>query len=364
VYLKTSPPATKYNQSSDGTPPSNTGYDSQPPFQVALDWLDITYRKIIDTTELYAIIAELEALTRSAIDFSPTKPVFNGRMWDGSGRGTNGVLLWYDSGDVLNESDSKSPQLKIAMSGRVMAEVDQGAIAAWLIKRAASNDLDCSRMDICLDDRDKFVSLDSVLSASQSRNFFNAKYRAYQESDSGGDDIGRTIYFGHPSSSRRLRIYDKTVESGGRVLGNRWEVEFRKLLARECLYEWLEATDTSAETVARWCKNVILGAVDFRDRSGLDPNRNRCKLLPWFSSFIRKLQGTAIVIRAAIVKPTMQRSIDWVQKSVAPTMASLRTVLDSDFPKFLEQLLQSGTYRLSNIRRKIIAQSDKEQLYY
>lgn len=343
---------------------SDTGYDSQPQFQGAIDWLDISFRRVSGMTELYRIISELERLSSSEIDFSPTKPVFNGRMFDGSGFGTTGIRIWFTAGDPHDAFSPSPMQLKVALSGSVIAAIDQAELAQWLIGRMVKNELDCTRIDVCVDDRDRIVNLDDVLTASERDNFFNASYSGLQTGGKKGENKGRTIYFGSPSSSRRMRVYDKFIESGGKIYGVRWEVEFRKLLAREALYEWLEKSDEGEETVARWCKNIIVGCIDFRDCSGSDPNRNRCPRLEWFTRFIAKLQAIGIVIRTAVKTPTMQKSIDWVEKSVAPTMASLRAVLQADFPKYLEQLLESGTYRLSNLKRKIIAQSDKQKLCY
>jgi hypothetical protein len=346
------------------TPASNTGLNSQGAFDVGVDWLDFTFRKIAGTRDLYRIIAELERLTLSEIDFSLSRPVFNGRTWEGSGRSSTGVLLWYDAGDPHDAFLPVSAQLKVAISGRAIAAVNQVSLGQWLISRMVSNELDCSRIDICLDDRDKFINLEHLTSAGRSGNYFNASYRGYQESGRRGQDIGVTCYFGSPSSSRRLRIYDKTIESNGVVLGNRWEVQFRKKLAKETLYQWLESIDENSETAVRFCKNVVIGAIDFRDRTGNDANRHRCNRLSWFQAFIAKLSATPIRIRAAIEQPTIQRSIDWIKSAVAPTLFSLKSVLSTDFPAFLNAMLSQGADRLNNQQRKRIATTKKEQLCY
>jgi hypothetical protein len=343
---------------------SNTGLNSQGEFDVGVDWLDITFRNIADSADLYSVIAELEQLSKSEIDFSPSKPVFNGREWDGSGRGSTGILLWFDAGDPFDAFAPKPAQLKIALSGKVIAAIDQEKLAKWLIDRMLVNELDCTRIDICLDDRDKFINLKHVRRAGRRGNFFNASWRGYQESGKRGEDIGMTCYFGSPSSSRRLRVYDKTVESKNTILGNRWEVEFRKKLAKETLYQWLENIDAGKEIAARWCKNIILGAIDFRDRSSDDANRYRCKPLPWFEAFLAKLRASVITIRAATPKLTIQRSIEWVKAAVAPTLFSLKSVLADDFPLFLDAMLQEGSDRLSILKRKLISTTEKEQLYY
>lgn len=345
-------------------PVSNTGLKSQPEFQVAVDWLDISFRKVPDTKDLYEIIDEFEQLTGDVIDFSPTRACFNGRQWDGSGRGEIGTLLWYDSCDRTDRTSDEWPQLKIAMSGKVLAHVDQAKLAEWLVSRAALNELDCTRIDLALDDRDKFVELREIIEAKALGNFFNASYSSYIESGNRGKPSGVTVYFGSPSSSKRLRVYDKTIESGGRILGNRWEAEFRKKAARETLYQWLENIDDGIQKAARWAQNIVMGVIDFRDRSCGDANRSRCPQLNWYKRLIRKLHANPARIRVAAVIQTVQRSIDWITAAVTPSLASIKAVLGEDFQPFIDNAINAGGERLSNIRRKIIERANIDELCY
>lgn len=343
---------------------SNTGLNSQKGFTVGLDWLDVTFRSVPDINEVWQIVSEAEALIGDEIDFSPTRATFNGREWDGSGRGLNGVLLFYDAGCDADEMPNRPPALKIAMSGRVIGDANQTAIALWLNDRAERNQLECTRIDISMDDHEKFIDLGKITEAKRAENFFNTSWSAYMESGKRGEDIGVTLYFGSPKSDKRLRIYDKTVESNSVVLGNRWEAEFRRKAAKTALYQWIKASLHNEESVISWCKDTILGVVDFRDRSSGDPNRFRCPLLKWFSSLVKRLQATPCRIRSPKPVATVQRSIDWVVKSVAPTLSILRDVLKGDFVDFMQESIYEGACRLSNTKRKLIDSTDKQQLVY
>lgn len=343
---------------------SNTGLDSQPAFQVGIDWLDITFRNVPTRADLDDILAEIEALTGDSIDFSSSRATFNGKNWDGSGRGVIGTLVWYDSCDRASGGELIPAQLKIAMSGRVMAGIDPQKLYRWLLTRAAQNELDCTRIDISLDDRDRCVEMWQITDASLHGDFFNAQYSQIANGGKRGQDRGVTVYFGAPSSSRRLRIYDKMVESKGKIKGIRWEVEFRKKLAKEALIQWLGEMSNGTEKVICWCKNVVAGAVDFRERSSDDPNRDRCPTLKWFAKFKQQLFATATVIRAPRVEQTLQKSIDWIIKSVAPSLACLRSVLAEDFSKFLNETINNGGERLTNVRRKLLERTKRETLCY
>lgn len=344
---------------------SNTGYDSQPTFQSAIDWLDITFRNITNETEAAEIISELEALTADSYDYSLTKAVFNGRSWSGSGASGRGGRLWYDDGsDSSGNLEDSRAQLKFSLPGKVMSTVEFPILADWLTFRAARNELDCTRIDLCIDDRDRIAEINQVVEARERGNFFNVSHTSIQKSSKRGQAEGVTIYFGHPSSHKRLRVYDKDIESNGATKGVRWEAQFRKQAARHILFEVLEKCDHSVETLVEFIRDCVTGLVDFRDRSGNDPNRARCKCLPWFEAFCNALKSNPIRIRIGTIQPLVQRSIDWIDKSVAQSLAVVKSVLGADFPAYLNSVLSDGYARLNNRKRELIKATDKQQLFY
>lgn len=353
--------------STDGAaanPASNTGLNSPPAFTVALDWLDITFRNVPTLPDVEQILSEVEALLTDEIDFSPTRATFQSREWHGSGRGLRGTQVLYDCGLDADGELVKPPALKIIMNGSVISQADQHAIALWLNGRAEVNDLDSTRVDVALDDHEKFIELGKITEALKKGNFFNASETDYQESGKRGKNKGITLYFGSPKSDKRLCIYDKTIQSLGKMLGNRWEARFRRGAARAALYEWIEANLHSEETTARWCKNVVVGLIDFRDRSIDDANRNRCEVLDWFSSFCDELRANPARIRVGIQPATVQKSIDWVIKAVAPSLALIRSIITTDFQQFLQESIQAGGDRLSAVKRNLIKNTNKQELCY
>lgn len=344
---------------------SNTGYDSQPRFECGVDWLDFTLRNVGGESEAEEIIKEVEALTGDSIDYSFSKAVFNGRMWQGSGNGVLGVRLWYDGGAAATPaSDALPQQLKFSFSGKVMSGLHLPILADWLSWRAGLNQLDCTRIDICVDDKDRCVSLGQITQSMIVDNFFNAKYKGLDLSGSRGQDIGVTVYFGHPSSHKRLRIYDKDAESKGKVTGIRWEAQFRKAVAHDVLFTILEKIDDDVEKATDYFKSVVTGVIDFRDRSGADPNRARCPRLPWFEYFCNALAACPIRLVAEKREPLIQRSIDWINKSVAQSLSVVKKVLGDDWPAFIETTINAGGEKLNNRKRQLISITAKDSLWY
>lgn len=346
------------------TPPSNTGLNSQEAFEVGIDWLDFTLRNVGSLAIADAAIAHLEKLTGDCIDFNHMRPAFNGRTWEGSGRGIKGTLLWYDSIQQDAMGRNVPAQLKVALNASVLAGCDATALVSWLRSIAEPMALDCTRIDIALDDRDRIVDMAHIIEARKRGDFFNASWSKVETSNKRGDNEGTTCYFGSPQSAKRLRVYDKEVESSRKRLGIRWECELRKQKAAVALHTLFTKFDEHISEAETFLKGVVVGCIDFRNRRADDPNRNRCPRLPWFGRFIRAVSAKPVAIRVAAVTQTAQKAIDWVIASVAPSLAMLNTIMGEDFPRFVETTIQNGGERLSPIKRKILRRQDKQQLCY
>lgn len=343
---------------------SNTGLNSQPAFQVGVDWLDFTFRNIPSHQVARALVAALDRITGDESELSPARPIFNGRLWDGSGEGINGTRIFFDQGGEDTDGILRPIQLKIALPGRIMASTELKTLAKWLLLVGAKYDLDCQRIDLCLDDRDESVKLWKIAGAYKRGNFFNAKYGGIDLSGARGEDKGMSVYFGSPKSLKRLNAYNMGIESRGKIKGIRWESRFRKEAANIVLVSVLECLDESYERFIKYAVDTILGTIDFRNRSSGDPNRFRCPVIDWYADFIAKLNSSPIRIRVAPPVISMQKAIDWIDKSVAQSLSMAREVLDDSFMPWLENVIHSGGERLSNVKRKIIEKTDKQQLFY
>lgn len=346
------------------TPFSNTGLDSQPAYQIGIDWLDITFREVTDMQAVESLIRSAENISGDVIDFQPSKPVFNGRMWNGHGIGMKGIRVWMDAGGRDEDGTEHEIQLKIAFPGSIMSGIDYKRLVAWLVPAGSKYVLDCSRIDLCLDDRNKTIDLGKINDAAIAGNFFNASYSGLAAGGKRNENRGMSVYFGSPSSLKRLCAYDKTVESKGKILGNRLEARFRKQAAMQVLMDILQSIDESEKKFVEFCRDTILGIIDFRDRSSDDPNRFRCPVLDWYQVFIDRVRATPIRIKLPAPTQTIQKSIDWIEKSVAQSVAFVKTALTTDFDDWLNSVVLSGTDRLSIKKRELGKATKKELLAF
>ncbi len=404
---------------------SNTGLNSQP-YEIGIDWLDFSLRNVRSGLEAAKLVGLIGELVSDEIDFSISRATFNGHSWCGSGRGIMGTMIWWQAPElehipeqdltgqympplwmpvsaselceivrklppgleVLESDDKKvvvSPNgasvlshgysvvrgasyagkvpgiLKCAMSSKVLSRVSMRRLYEFLATR---DDVDVHRFDVALDDMRRVVELDVVESAARLGDYFDVNYVAIIESGNRGCDRGKTVYFGSPSSDKRMRVYDKTIESKSARDCIRWEVEYRRKKAFAAYAAWFGAMSNGDEHASSVLRNLVIGAVDFRDRSDDDKNRERCDPLGWWVAMKGRVNALGIKIRVAITPPSLQKSIDWVRSQVAQSVAAISVVLGSDFGGFMDEIVSDGKARLNNARRLQVHMTDKQQLCY
>jgi hypothetical protein len=412
--------------SEGGTLSSNTGLKSQD-FEIGLDWIDFSFREVGNLSEAMTLINAVAQIASDEIDFCHNRAAFNGRSWDGSGCGVAGTKVWWASpeSEQSNEKDLSAfylpPQwlpftdaavndlierlpsgcellrseeknivvspngsavvghgysvirkqelvstntgvLKFALSGKVMQRVKIDALISLL---GCRDDLKVHRIDIALDDLKRRFSLDNVEQAAISGDFFDVGFTAVISSGARKEKRGKTVYFGSPSSDKRLRVYDKEIESGGAKLGIRWEVELRRDKANTVFSQLSSSFASGAKHLASLLRNLVVGAVDFRDRSNdEEKNRDRCRPLDWWLEFKAAVNAAGVKISVPTVSPMVQKNIDWLRKQVAPSLAVVVGVLKIDAEKFVSDLIAEGNRRLSNARRELMQSTLSGDLCY
>ena len=209
----------------------------------------------------------------------------------------------------------KPGELRVSMSARYLDHVSMTQIAAYLTVVSGVYGLRCSRFDVALDDHEKQIPLALVEQARRNRNYFNVRSTSVVNSDDTVKNTqGQTIYFGSRQSDAFMRCYDKTVESKGKRIGNRWETEFHDKKADRYLKEWLSAMESDERTASKLLVSMVLGTVDFRDRTkggkGREKNRERCAVLPWFDEMCKMLKSIPVRLRIARPQQSLQRTVD------------------------------------------------------
>lgn len=172
----------------------------------------------------------------------------------------------------------------------------------------------CTRLDLAWDGL--AFSVDEAI-AARDRGDIRTKGREWQVLKSRGSERegeSTTLYVGSGASDRMVRLYDEH----GFV---RLELQLRRERAWAALADllWVSGQSprdlTEAEPLAR---GILVDFLNFVDQAS-DSNITRRRLLPWWSAFV----GGVAKLRHLLprVQKSLERSVAWVKKTVAPTIA-------------------------------------------
>lgn len=118
---------------------------------------------------------------------------------------------------------------------------------------------------------------------------------------------GDTFYMGSRSSTQFARCYNSRGFT-------RFEMELKKERAAQVMHAICDGHDMASTLGA-----VITQFVAFVDKS--DTNRSRCKALPFWSRFIKRLKSNSVVTRlGGQPAKTAERLIQWIENQVAPSL--------------------------------------------
>ena len=275
----------------------------------------------------------------------------------------------------------------------------------------------CSRIDIAIDDYTyKTIPVDCMLKATMEGNRFG--FRSYKLIMSGistdkpkensikipnivntqilsinGVNVvcngNATLYLGSRNSGKMARIYDHDGSS------LRYEVEYKRKYAPQvfemiAIAEWgdkydgiymdnekacepFDCKDASINDIAdmrgtkeehelqlsKLMAGIAISAVDFRDKASIKDKSKASirdtRRFYWWQEFIDNI---GFYIKPRIPRQhskTIERSVAWMQKQVAPTMAMLKECMGSKcYYLFIRSLMLEGEMRLSNYQRLLI----------
>jgi hypothetical protein len=189
----------------------------------------------------------------------------------------------------------------------------------------------CTRLDAAIDVARSLLGMELVHQAALGNQVVG--FRRYEphrplKSMASGELEGDQANFGRrgrDGSGRYVRIYDKGLESEGKIDAIRVEVELSGDHAKNWFKILTESED--ADHFQRQIGRIVVGSILFADKSGCHGHADRFKPLPWWKS-IAELVGTAS-LKVERVAPTLEKSIAWVKRTMPVTLARLALAVDS-----------------------------------
>ena len=315
---------------SSPTPVSNTGFDSRnfqlvgtnTQLEVHVDWLQGTCKPVNDAFAHELVYAVCRALKDEPV-FEYNQGSYVGKQWQHRGHSVKGVRWWWDS-----PGENQHSHLLLSLPGAVCSSVDVKVV--WELSKFL---YDCfqfkmTRLDVAIDDFSKRLRFEELLRASREGAFARVRQVVPHFACLRRRTIkGWTFDVGSKQSDSYAVIYDKEVESKGKIKSVRYEARFKDEFAHTLWLDWLSIHEDEFESVSPgFLAGKAIGIVEFVERPPSEKNVVRMKRLPWWESYVAAVGSH---LRHSVKKPdtTFERAKQWVERQVFGTLAVLRKVL-------------------------------------
>lgn len=240
---------------------------------------------------------------------------------------------------------SSSMGVHVILRGQGCREYETRFGDSWieLIKRVKSAGGHFTRLDIAIDDRSGYFTVDQVhskIQAGEFRSVFRTGgYRAdYRFTKTGTERSGEGVYIGSKASSGLyLRIYDKAKEQNVPMHWVRTEVVARDERADLLTDKIIEGT-----ALGQIALGVLSRCINFVDRS-LDANKSRWAVCSWWTSFLGEVEKVRLSVEKVL--KTIEEKADWIERQVAPVLSLLERKFGWAWGAYLEKLLRNGRSR-------------------
>ena len=247
------------------------------------------------------------------------------------------------------------------LPGSLLAQVEASAIHDLCCMMGAAWGAVARRLDVAIDDFSKPFNFRAIYDFAKAGHIAHVRSSGnsvqYHASAKGKDGIeGESVVLGSPQSDKRLTFYNKAVESDGAVESHRVEIRLRDYKADQ-VFQTLAAWSPQEflDEGAQYLSGVVIGAVDFVDRTTSDRNLCRLTRLAWWAEFCDRVGSVRLKLASKKQVHSMERKISWLMRDVAPSLAVVKRVLNrQDFRDFIETLLESGKSRLGKVHEALI----------
>jgi DNA relaxase NicK len=229
--------------------------------------------------------------------------------------GVEVAIIWSEDTPYLDE-------WRLSISGGALSHIKKRRLTK-LLRYIRASGAKCTRLDWAIDDFDRSLNLDDILTACKEGNYSGFLRYSSIESWDGKWGTGRTLYLGSSQADKMIRVYDKNVESKGKVPSIRLEGQYRDGYA-EAMWQALCGCIDGRGGYNGKLNSFCVGGIDFIERKS--SVRSRCPRLQWWAEWIEKLGGSS---RMSV--PKVQTLVSdkkrWIEKQVVGTLAVLRKVM-------------------------------------
>lgn len=333
------------------TPFSNTGSECQKHHLTAsVDYFQGT-SYFPNRDRLHEGINFLFQSLNDIVVFEPGKPIFSGMTFEHSFSTVRGGKGGY------RLAKDGTWHCWVSVPGSCWHQVN--GLDQWLTLVVLRNAFrfKATRIDFKIRDYSKRKMPSELLEQARLGNVARVKTYGSAGEAPVGSPLVETAYFGSRKSEKLTRIYHALPVHNEDAVD--WEVQLRDGKAQAAFLEFVtipscEDIEDTASLVAQYIGGVVIGSVEFIDRQE-NTRLSRQPVQSWWQDFVDEVGSR---IRISVAKPTfsVQKTIDWVDHSVAVTLSALRKGLDySRFYRLLDTFLNNAESRFTDKHHAIIA---------
>lgn len=254
----------------------------------------------------------------------------------------DGAYQW-ESGAILAWRNSYGGRAMLSMNGDSLSHVPQFRLKRMIVKLDELG-FTGARLDAALDVPTSMLTMDQVHAAAAAGHYrgFRRHY-PHRPQYRTGQVIGSQVNFGLRENGVLERWYDKGLESKGEIPKTRGELEVHGDKAK-LLWSHLVAAcreDAPPDAFEKLLGQVVVGHIDFTDRSGAHRHADRFSRLDWWQKIVDKIGAVKLRIHKAEVP--LERFLLWLPGCVAGKLAAAEMFLDSigqDSKQFFDRLMQ------------------------
>lgn len=323
----------------------------------AFDWLEFTVHKV----ELKYLITSVLRLNEEEFKALTTGRFGYNSQWKWS---EGNVFVLFNSGKSERpiEDDKMGMHVIITGTGCRVYEQTRGIreLLVYVISKVPESKF--TRIDLAIDDReDNLINFDRIHSAAIN-GLFTSRWNKWDELNSrsctDNNFLGRTMYFGSQKSDIFVRIYDKKLE---RIANNGKESEKSASWTRlEVVYKKERAQLLAKHLVGHVDIGVVLRStlknyIRFIEKPAEkhDTNKARWPTAKWWDTLLGNVSGLKLTIMP--LDRTVEQMADWLDKQIAPTLATIMTAYDGDL-SWLYHTIYHGQLRMKHKHVDAVAQ--------
>lgn len=302
-----------------------------------VDWLQVTFKRVQDLHEIMSVLR---------LSYDTFTEIENGKYGYDSQLRFGHIAIYY------NQFRTTEMGVHLELTGQGCREYEDYVDCGfnYLLPALFQHEINVTRFDIAVDDRSGYFTV-AQLERKVKEGFVKSKFKKargiseYKISD--GSELGKTLYFGSPSSDLQVRFYDKKEEmiSKKRFIAddlNSWvrtELQLRRENAFQAALKFVESNGRLQDIALGILKNYIT----FCNKTN-DTNKNRWTVSKFWAKFLHDVELITITKEAPEV--SIEKSKDWFENSITPTFAVLMKAFNSD-TDMLNEWYRKGLSKMS-----------------